>query len=232
MQSLRSLDVHAVIRERVPCKALFLILLQHTTVLLGGLTRCKSEQFFLDRKKFDKALGLVLEDEESFAYHEVHAFPEDMDMWKERARKILDTYNSLGKVAQQRLHDVLQHMNGDLTSSSVQHWCCMLPCGDRCCPDRAAALSCCKRVLSKFFASGFQKPLLYRFKHFEEAATYVRLGYAVHAVLPRVLQRLQAMTDSVPEPAPDQAVLADIDDVPFRTTLLRRPPQPKSASLF
>ena len=133
-------------------------------------------------------------------------------MWKERARKILDTYNALGKVA--------------------QHWCCMLPCGDRCCPDRAAALSCCKRVLSKFFASGFQKPLLYRFKHFEEAATYVRLGYAVHAVLPRVLQRLQAMTDSVPEPAPDQAVLADIDDVPFRTTLLRRPPQPKSASLF
>ena len=164
---------------------------------------------------------------EYFAYRELHSWPQEMPTWAAYAERLKDEYCAPSKQLKQRLSDVLQHLNGDISSLTLQHWCLVSPCGERCCIDRADSLATCTRVLLAFFAGGFQTPLLYRFKHYDEAASFLRFGCLLHNILARTLQQMVSSSDSssvrpLPHHAdlqrdPEHPDLNDVEDFASRT---------------
>ena len=72
--------------------------------------------------------------------------------------------------------------NHDYGSDDVIHWCL------GCCDNDEAAFDNALRLLEIALCSFYDVPLLYRWKHFPLAVSYVKLGMTPHKILLRVMR--------------------------------------------
>ena len=83
------------------------------------------------------------------------------------------TFGGTGK-SHAALKDLLEFITGSLAQPEIKHRCAIYPDGTRCCSSEADAY---KKTCAKFlrlFGAGFTAPLLYRFKHYDSAQSYIR----------------------------------------------------------
>ena len=79
--------------------------------------------------------------------------------------------------------------NGECTSPKICHYCVQstrVPC----CRSRAESLMKLYHSYERRFGSGYDPPLLYRFKHTVPANQFFQDGMLLHEILPRVLRGL------------------------------------------
>ena len=150
------------------------------------------------RKAFARSLAMQIQS--NFAYMPLPEMPEESVTWKRRSQQLLDgfAFSFKGRGMQRRklLMEVLEFLNGNLESATVFHFCVPGPTGKACCPSYDSALSKCVKLLIALLARGFPVPLLYRFKHYDQAVNFVTLGNALHGLLGRSLQCMDAARNS------------------------------------
>ena len=126
----------------------------------------------------------------SFVHVQAPAFPREMHAWKDQASRLMSFYGSIrSKRRKKLLAAALDHCNGDLSQLPVCHFC-KFQDGSYCCQDRQQALTKTLRLVVPFFSGGYPVPLLYRFKHYDEAAGFVLVGARFHQLLIQALGRL------------------------------------------
>lgn len=140
--------------------------------------------------------------------------PNDMDLWKQRAQALQKTYlNKCQSVKSKLLGEILAFLNGDLSQQAVVHYCTYGEDGRPCCADSREALSKALRLLVRFFSSGYAPPLLYRFKHYQEAVGFIQMGCAIHGILPRALTATDSSADAQTVPSDMvEALLGDMNN--------------------
>jgi hypothetical protein len=119
------------------------------------------------RVKFSNHLAKIVA--ESFNYVSVVQLPALADTWRETRRAKLKTLSG-GKSGRRikSLMEIEMMDNGDTSCSAINHWC------TGCCTNGPDAL---KRTVGKYvkhFGSGYAVPLLYRWKHAEEAQLFLQ----------------------------------------------------------
>ena len=77
---------------------------------------------------------------------------------------------------------MLEFLNGNTAESPIIHWCT-----PGCCQNNSDAIAKVLRLTIPFFSRGFAVPLLYRFKHFAPASSFLKVGVTIHNILPRAL---------------------------------------------
>jgi hypothetical protein len=119
------------------------------------------------RRSFASHLSKILA--ESFDYVKVVQLPGLADAWRETRRAKLKTLSGgrSGKRAK-NLMAIEMIDNGDVSSTRIAHWC------TGCCHNSMDALKKLVKQYVKHFSTGFSVPLLYRWKHAEEAQDYIR----------------------------------------------------------
>lgn len=117
----------------------------------------------------------------------MQSLPPDFDKWKARADWILKDYCSSSKRSKAALTSLLQFCNGDTAQDVVCHWC--LP---GCCQSNSECVTKLLRLCIPFFSAGYGTPLLYRFKHYGPASSYMKVGCALHNLVPRTLLQMQS----------------------------------------
>lgn len=139
----------------------------------------------------------------------VQEFPAEMQQWKLRVEWLTSDFCTFSKQVANELKELLAFCNGNTALPILQHFC--LP---GCCTSDADSLNKCIRLVVPWFSKGYSVPLLYRFKHYGPASSFIKIGFCFHQILPRVLG---AMASSSPNPASDaphvsemiEALLAD-----------------------
>ena len=112
-------------------------------------------------------------------------YPSDMAQWKQRAKWLADGFHPTSKQARAQFKDLCQFLNGNSMEEELVHWC------KGCCSTDEEALQKAIQWLIPVFARGFQCPLLYRFKHYSSASSYIRTACCFFKLLPRVLKQMQ-----------------------------------------
>ena len=136
------------------------------------------------RKAFAKALASVIAN--SFIYLEVLELPAECQQWQALSDDLRNSFRCRSKVRKDQFNRMLDFLNGDLRMDSVVHYCVGRANG-HCCEGPADALSKCLQLIVPFFSRGFPTPLLYRFKHYDEAVSYVTAGSSIHRLLIQAL---------------------------------------------
>ncbi|CAE7199753.1 unnamed protein product, partial [Symbiodinium necroappetens] len=159
-----------------------------TLVRLGHLF--ESHSF---RARFHTAMAKVVH--ENFMYCHVESLPDQVLNWKNATIKHLRISLARPKRMKKLVHHLIKD-NGDPTSPQIVHWCL----GADCCPGgEKEALA----TIMQSFHSLFDRlvvPLLYRWKHAEEANTFVRDGLYLHGILPKTLAApIPGQTDKILE---------------------------------
>ena len=140
--------------------------------------------------------------------------PDGMDLWKQRAEALQKTYlNKCQHAKSKLLGEILAFCNGDLSQQTFVHYCTYGEDGRPCCADSREALSKALRLLVRFFSSGYAPPLLYRFKHYQEAVGFIQMGCAIHGILPRALSAADTSPESQTVPSDMvEALLGDMNN--------------------
>ena len=86
---------------------------------------------------------------------------------------------------------MLLFCNGNTVEDTIVHWCT-----DGCCDTDSDCVRKLLKVTIPWFGRGFAAPLLYRFKHFGPASSYMKVGLAFHRLLPRTIQHMQGANPS------------------------------------
>ncbi|CAK9110233.1 unnamed protein product, partial [Durusdinium trenchii] len=118
----------------------------------------------------------------------VSEFPDEMSNWKLRADWLVKGFFPTAKGAIDLLKSLLQLLNGNSMEPVFTHWC--LP---GCCGSQQESLQKVAEVAIPLFSRGFQCPLLYRFKHYTVASSYLRTACCCFDLLPQVLTQLNAV---------------------------------------
>ena len=152
-----------------------------TLVRLGHLFQ--SHSF---KSRFHTAMAKVVR--EKFLYWHVESLPDEAMNWRNTTMKHL----RISAARPRRMNKLMHHLikdNGDPTSPQIVHWCI----GADCCPGgEKEALA----TILQSFHSLFDRlvvPLLYRWKHAEEANTFVRDGLFLHGILPKTLEAMPSI---------------------------------------
>ena len=171
------------------------------------------------RKSFAKALAKVIAN--SFVYLQVHELPDQSRTWKLLSDDLRASFRCRSKIRRENFDQMLDFLNGDLDSESVIHYCVDSPDGC-CCSNEAEALAKCLQLAVRFFARGYPPPLLYRFKHFDEAVSFVTAGTCIHKLLTQALatmglgdvldSKLQVLVDKLLSDVDIQAAGTDDTD--------------------
>lgn len=122
----------------------------------------------------------------------MHSLPDDFHTWQKRAKWISEGYCAPTKNAKETLSEILKFVNGDTTSDTITHWC-LLP---GCCQSDSESINKLLKLLVPFFGKGFSTPLLYRFKHYGPASSYIKVGCTLCQLLPNALARLDQSVSS------------------------------------
>ena len=117
-------------------------------------------------------------------------FPDEMSNWKLRADWLVKGFFPTAKGAIDLLKSLLQLLNGNSMEPVFTHWC--LP---GCCDSQQESLKKVTEVAIPLFSRGFQCPLLYRFKHYTVASSYLRTACCCFHLLPQVLTQLNAVAN-------------------------------------
>ena len=115
--------------------------------------------------------------------------PPEWPGWRERSRRLKERFRMKGKSRQNAFSQAMEFLNGDLNSDCIMHYCIQGGSGP-CCQGHEDSLSRCLQLLVKFFARGYPVPLLYRFKHYDEAVSYLTFGMSAHQLLSRTLAQM------------------------------------------
>ena len=136
------------------------------------------------RKAFATALAGVLC--KAFVYTPVRHMPPESSHWQKAAKSLGESFRCSSKMRLKGAQDILTFLNGDLSSDCVFHFCV-----GNCCSGKEDSLRKCLQLLVPFMSRGFAVPLLYRFKHFDQAVSYITFTIGVHKLLPRTLSSME-----------------------------------------
>lgn len=167
--------IHQLALIRKPC-VLMIPKLWTTVVRLSHLYESLSF-----RRSLAVAMASVVI--KSFIYLPMDTMPPESPQWKTRSGQILQCFRCRGKRRKAKLNQILEFLNGDLNSECIFHFCS----GDSCCKNQEDALNKCLELVVPFFSRGYPVPLLYRFKHYDEAISFISVGTDVHSLLSRSL---------------------------------------------
>lgn len=141
------------------------------------------------RKAFAKSLATVISN--SFVYLPVCDLPPESTKWRSLSHDLRSSFRCRSKTREQTFGKILDFLNGDLESECVFHYCVDKVGGaGHCCDGANDALGKCLKLLVPFFSRGFPAPLLYRFKHYDEAISYITAGTSIHQLLIRALANM------------------------------------------
>ena len=116
--------------------------------------------------------------------------PDEMETWKLRTEWLRKGYDSNSKRAVRTFDELMSFCNGDSTSTTMTHWC--LP---GCCDSDESALQKVMKLLVPLICRGYPCPLLYRFKHYKVASSYMKSFCCLNSVLPRSLTQMKENSD-------------------------------------
>ena len=91
------------------------------------------------------------------------------------------------KRSKAQLGTLLDLCNGDSRRTTITHWC-----KPGCCESDESCFQKVVETIVTFWSRGFPVPLLYRFKHYHLASSYVRNSCVFFQLLPRVLEQMHA----------------------------------------
>lgn len=137
------------------------------------------------RKQMATTLTAVLAS--SFVHIQTVDLPVEMSMWAQRAERLKSMFLAKSVRRKKLLSDCLAFCNGDISGFPIVHYCSFDVSGQPCCKTYEEALNKAMRLVVGFFAAGFPVPLLYRFKHYDEAAGFLQAGLEFHQILRRAL---------------------------------------------
>ena len=172
-------SVHTVSLIRKP----IVLLIPHFWTTLVRLAHLYEGLTF--RKQMASSLTSIIC--QSFVCIQSKEVPEDFAAWRKDAESIRKHYWSFSVRKREALTNILEFLNGDLRQFAVVHHCQFDSCGNPCCRDAKESLNKALRLIVPWFAGGFQVPLLYRFKHYDQAAGFIHIGASVHRLLIRAL---------------------------------------------
>ena len=115
-----------------------------------------------------------------------------MEQWSHRATWLLDGFNPDAKTLKQNFKDLLALCNGDSAKYPIIHWCK----GPGCCDSDDACLQKVIDLCIPLWCRGYSVPLLYRFKHYATASSYIRTACTFFGLLPRVMSQIQKNMDN------------------------------------
>ena len=142
------------------------------------------------RRKFLTALAHVIT--QSFQCVFVPQLPQEVLDWQARMHNILHSNISIdGKRKIAMFSKLLTLDNSCPDSEIITHYC--IPSCRHCVN---SALTETLLAYLSLFASFFDVPLLARWKHYGPAIDYVRRGFALHNLLPRVLKQMSRGSSS------------------------------------
>ena len=144
---------------------------------------------FSFRRSLASALIAVIKG--SFMRIESSEAPRNFAAWRLQADQLKQQFCSRSPSRLLALEKMCEFFNGDFLSSNTLHWCFRNDQGELCCQNRAEALAKGLKLAVGFFMQNFSVPLLYRWKHYDEAASYIKAGCLIHALLPRALANLK-----------------------------------------
>ena len=161
------------------------------------------------RKQMATALTQVICS--SFVNIQSMEYPPNMATWQARAKQLEACYLGKSKKRRKLLSDCLKFCNGDLTQHPVVHYCSFDSKGQPCCSTEEESLAKCLQLLVPFFSAGFSVPLLYKFKHFDEAAGFMQVGCFLHGLLVRALACLDNTDQSSVPSEVIEKLLGDLE---------------------
>ena len=139
------------------------------------------------RKAFARSLAMVVSS--SFTCLPVHELPDDFSHWQSSSMYLRKNFRFKAKNRSANFNKILDFLNGNLEADSIMHYCVADPQHGHgfCCESPHEALTKCLQLVVPFFARGFPTPLLYRFKHYDEAVSFITAGTCIHQLLIRAL---------------------------------------------
>ena len=195
--------VHQICLIRKPI-VLMVPKLWTTIVRLGHLFETLSF-----RKSFATTMASIVR--KSFTYLPVAEIPHQTEPLLAKREMLKNYYQTQSKLRKQALADSLDFLNGDLESDCIFHFC-IHKNGNECCKGYQDSLNKCLKLVVPFLSRGFPTPLLYRFKHYDGAVGYLKVGFTIHKLLQRTLNEMQLeKTASGTQEAFISNLMADID---------------------
>lgn len=139
------------------------------------------------RKAFARSLAMVISS--SFTCLQVHELPDGFSRWQSSSTFLRKNFRFKAKTRSTTFNKILDFLNGNLEADSIIHYCVAdFQHGHGfCCESPHEALTKCLQLVVPFFARGFPTPLLYRFKHYDEAVSFITAGTCIHQLLIRAL---------------------------------------------
>jgi hypothetical protein len=163
------------------------------------------------RKKFARTLAGILC--KSFTYLEITQLPATAVEWQAVHKYLLESFRTQSKLRRKNFESLVEFFNGDYSSDCIFHFCTPKRDGTPCCPGPTESLTKALQLMVPFFARGYPVPLLYRFKHYDEAITFIATGCAMHKLLVRTLGQMDLDAASAPSEAQSQLIDKLLQDV-------------------
>ena len=116
----------------------------------------------------------------------MHENPGEMEDWRLRTQWLVKGFLPVSKQTRLQFQELSSFLNGDSRRPEFIHWC------TGCCLNDDEALQKVIQLALPVFTKGYPCPLLYRFKHYEGASSFIRTGCCFFQLLPRVLKQMQA----------------------------------------
>lgn len=160
------------------------------------------------RKGFARALTAIIQ--QNFQFMEVTALPEASKSWRVKSDWLRGSFRCQSKLRRETFESCLDFLNGDLDSDVIWHFCINNGHG-QCCESREEALTKIIKMLVPFCSRGYQVPLLYRFKHYDEAVSYITFVSSIHNLLARTLNRMDISSSTASDNEYIDRLLAEID---------------------
>ena len=138
---------------------------------------------------FRKSLARALTNyvSKNFVYLQVTKLPEESCQWQKTHQRLRASVQCSSKLLKKTFHACLDFLNGDLSSDCVFHYCIQKQDGKPCCNGYADSLMKCLKLIIPSLSRGYPVPLLYRFKHYDEAISYIVFGTTLHGLLAKAL---------------------------------------------
>lgn len=114
-------------------------------------------------------------------------FPDEMAQWRRRSEWIKSSFVSPSKRSKQQLEELLTLCNGDSRQGTITHWCT-----PGCCESDESCFQKVAECAVPLWTKGYPVPLLYRFKHYHVASSYIRTACVFFQLLPKVLEQMRA----------------------------------------
>lgn len=122
-------------------------------------------------------------------------FPEEMASWRERGAWLIRDFVASARSTLEVLKEFLDFANGDSRQRTVLHYCRLSTSSGRpCCNSDREALAKMLSLSVQFFSRGYPCPLLYRWKHYGQASSFIKVGVSLFGLLPQALEEMQRVS--------------------------------------